>query len=187
MRLTGIVISGGILLIGMVIGAAGYSYAAQLLRSADHEPPANRVIVSDRIHTSGQPTEAQLSALRDAGYDMVINLAPPQVFGSIVREGELVAAAGIDYVNIPVDWDQPSYEDFEFFSAILNESRAARVLVHCQVNRRASLFVFLYRVVHEGAEPDEAYEDVTSVWVPDGHWLEFTSNVLARHGIDYEP
>ncbi|MGI9227661.1 MAG: hypothetical protein ACR2PU_02600 [Gammaproteobacteria bacterium] len=50
---------------------------------------------------------------------MVINLSPPQVFGSLLNEGGHVAQTGLDYVNIPVDWHNPSYDGFKFFSEIL--------------------------------------------------------------------
>ena len=164
-----------------------YAYAPELYRTTDNEPPTNLVIVSDRIHTSGQPTEAQLRGLINSGYDMVINLSPPQVFGSLQQEGGLVAQTGLRYVNIPVDWHHPMREDFKFFSDIMKLSQNKRILVHCQVNKRASLFSFLYRVIDKDVDPDEAYEKVTEVWSPDPHWLEFAKNVLARHKIEYEP
>ena len=177
----------GLLVLGIMIGAALYAYAPKLYRTADDEPPANLVVVSDRIHTSGQPTDAQLGGLKAAGYELVINLAPPQVFGSISQEGGLVAQTGLDYINIPVDWHNPGIDDFEFFSEILKQSFSRCVLVHCQANKRASLFTFLYQAVHEGMEPDEAYDNVTAVWVPNPHWLEFARTVLGKYKIDYEP
>ena len=164
-----------------------YAYAPELYLTTDIEPPVNLVIVSDQIHTSGQPTEEQLKGLINAGYVLVINLSPPQVFGSLQQEGGLVAQSGLKYVNIPVDWHNPMREDFKFFSDIMNLSQNKRILVHCQVNKRASLFTFLYRVIYQHDDPDEAYEKVTEVWSPDPHWLEFAKDVLARHKIEFEP
>ena len=178
---------GSIFLIGIVIGAIFYAYAPNLYRTASNEPPANLVIVTNNIHTSGQPTEAQLVGLRNAGYEIVINLSPPQVFGSLPREGGLVAQTGLDYVNIPVDWHNPSHEDFKIFSDIIKNSQSKRILIHCQVNKRASLFTFLYRVAYEGIEPDEAYKNVTVIWIPDAHWLKFVKETLAIYKIDYDP
>ena len=43
--------------------------------------------------------------------------------GSISDEGMLVARTGISYLNIPVDWYSPRYEDFELFSNILKQPR----------------------------------------------------------------
>ena len=177
----------GILVVGIVLGAALYAYAPEFLRSGNTEQPANFVAVSERVHTSGQPSAAQLGGLKDKGYRLIINLAPPTTLGSISDEGMLVARTGISYLNIPVDWHSPRYEDFELFSSILKQTGSMHVLVHCQVNKRASVFTFLYRVVYDGAAPDRAWENVNAVWVPDEHWRDFTRMVLRRHKIDYDP
>lgn len=168
--------------ISAAISAAGFSSAS---KAQVEEFPLNYVVAGDRLHTSGQPDSEQLLALPDRGFDLVINLATPTSPNSIPDEGTLVTRGGASYVNIPVDWQAPKYEDFEFFSGILNQSSHDQVLVHCMLNYRASLFTFLYRTVHQGVSPEEAYEAVSAVWEPEDQWLEFGQMVLARHGIDY--
>ncbi len=148
------------------------------------ELAVNHVIINDRLHTSGQPESAQLSGLADRGFEMVINLAPPTTEGAIATEGQLVAENGIAYVNIPVDWRNPTYADFALFSGVLNQSGDRRVLIHCLVNKRASMFTFLYQVVHEHVPVDEAFEFVKQVWVPEDQWVTFGKRVLDRHHID---
>ncbi|MEE8249817.1 MAG: protein tyrosine phosphatase family protein [Gammaproteobacteria bacterium] len=143
----------------------------------------NHVVINDRLHTSGQPERAQLSSLADRGFEMVINLAPPTTQGAIATEGQLVAENGIAYVNIPVDWRNPTYADFALFSGVLNQSGDRQVLVHCQVNKRASMFTFLYQVVHEQVPVDEAFEFVKQVWVPEDQWVTFGKSVLDRHDV----
>ena len=175
------------LAVGIALGAALYAYAPECFRTGSAEPPANFVVVSERIHTSGQPSAAQLGGLKDKGYGIVINLAPPETMGSISDEGMLVARTGISYLNIPVDWHSPRYQDFELFSNVLRQSGSMRVLVHCQVNKRASVFTFLFRVVHDGAAPDGAWENVNAVWVPGEQWKDFARMVLKRHKIEYDP
>jgi hypothetical protein len=76
---------------GIALGAALYAYAPEFLRTGSAEPPTNFVAVSERIHTSGQPSAAQLGGLKDKGYGLVINLAPPTTLGSISDEGMFVA------------------------------------------------------------------------------------------------
>jgi len=44
-----------------------------------------------------------------------------------------------------------------------------------------------FRVVHDGAAPDRAWENVNAVWVPDEHWKDFARMVLKRHKIEYDP
>ena len=56
------------------------------------------------------------------------------------------------------------------------------VFVHCQVNLRGSSFVFLYRVIHEGADVRESLAKLTGVWSPDPVWKRFIEETLALHG-----
>ena len=153
---------------------------------AEESNGANFVKVSDRIDTSGQPSKELLENFKVKGYSLVVNLAPPLSEGSLLEEGGLVAQSGARYVNIPVDWQQPTYNDFQFFSDVLNSQTAEKVLVHCQINMRASLFTFLYRVVHEKIDPAIALEKMTLVWAPADQWLEFAQMVLDKNKIEFE-
>jgi protein tyrosine phosphatase (PTP) superfamily phosphohydrolase (DUF442 family) len=174
------------LIIGALLGVALYLYSPLLMRTGSDEPPQNFIAISEHLATSGQPSPEQLQQLAVDGYQLVINLAPPDVFGSLPEEGYLVAANGISYVNIPVDWDRPQAEDYRLFSDILSNSSGRKVLVHCQTNKRASLFTFLYRVIHQDAPQDEAIEAVHLVWQPEAHWKTFIRAILSAHDIDDE-
>ncbi len=157
---------------------------------AQSTPPGavgvNYVAATERLHTAGQPDAATLATLGEQGFTLVVNLAPPTNPGAVPDEGKLVAEDGPTYVNIPVSWQQPTYEDFALFSAVMNGARDRKVLVHCQLNMRASAFTFLYRVVHEAVPPAEALEALRAVWIPRDQWAVFTADVLARHEIDFE-
>jgi len=148
------------------------------------ELAVNHVVVHGNLHTSGQPDSSQLSMLAERGFDLVINLAPPTSQGAVATEGKLVAENGVTYVNIPVDWLNPTYENFALFSGMLNQAGDRQILVHCQVNKRASIFTFLYQVVHTKVPVQEAFEFVEQVWIPEDQWVTFGKSVLARHGID---
>jgi protein tyrosine phosphatase (PTP) superfamily phosphohydrolase (DUF442 family) len=147
---------------------------------------ANYVAATDRLHTAGQPDAATLSTLAEQGFELVVNLAPPNNQGAVADEGKLVAEDGPTYVNIPVNWQKPTYEDFELFSAVMNGARDRKVLVHCQLNMRASAFTFLYRVIHEQTPPEQAMEALRAVWIPRDQWATFTADVLKRNNIAFE-
>ena len=159
--------------------------AATAQNDSDTPLGANYVAATDRLHTAGQPDEETLASLGDRGFELVVNLAPPTSDGAIADEGKLVAEQGPVYVNIPVDWRRPTYDDFELFSAVMNGARDRKVLVHCQANMRASAFTFLYRVVHERVPPANAFAAVQPVWIPRDQWAEFIALVLDRHGIEF--
>jgi protein tyrosine phosphatase (PTP) superfamily phosphohydrolase (DUF442 family) len=103
--------------------------------------------ISARIGTAGQPTAAQFALIREAGYDIVINLALPTSDNALADEGSLVAGLGMTYVHIPVNFTRPTAGDFEAFAGVLDAFRSRRVFVHCAMNMRVSAFVFVYRVL----------------------------------------
>jgi protein tyrosine phosphatase (PTP) superfamily phosphohydrolase (DUF442 family) len=147
----------------------------------------NIVPITDRLTTAGQPTAASLAALKDEGYGAVIYLAPPTVPDAVKDEPKLVQDQGIAFVNIPIQFDNPTPADFDAFAAALASTSGRKVLVHCQVNLRASSMVFLHRVI-VGKEPAEkAYDSVKRVWVPNRVWKAYIVSMLRRHGSDFEP
>jgi protein tyrosine phosphatase (PTP) superfamily phosphohydrolase (DUF442 family) len=158
-----------------------------LLRTGEREPPLNTVVVNDRLATSGQPSAAQLRGLRAQGYQAVINLAPADSYGSVSDEADIVRRQGLDYYHVPVRWEQPSPADFARFRAVVNGLRGRRTWVHCQMNMRASVFVFLHRVIDQRVLPKEAIGPVHAVWVPNATWREFAQAMLSHHGVAFDP
>ncbi|MBI3715171.1 MAG: protein tyrosine phosphatase family protein [Betaproteobacteria bacterium] len=144
--------------------------------------PANLVQWRPGLTSSAQPDSAYLKRAKALGYDMVINIAPPEYDGAVPEEGAILANQGVIYVNIPVAWTHPTAEDFRVFSDILDSAKKKNVLVHCQVNLRGSSFSFLYRVIQEGAAVDAAREKLTGVWMPQPTWKKFIEATLAAHG-----
>jgi protein tyrosine phosphatase (PTP) superfamily phosphohydrolase (DUF442 family) len=147
----------------------------------------NIVEISPTLVTSGQPRAAPLAGLADAGFNAVISLAPPTVPDAVADEAGIVERQGLSYLNIPIRFDNPTQEDFQAFAAALSALKDRKVLVHCQVNMRASSMVFLYRAVVLRDEPQHAYEAVTKVWSPNGRWKQFIVATLRNHGIGFDP
>jgi protein tyrosine phosphatase (PTP) superfamily phosphohydrolase (DUF442 family) len=146
------------------------------------QEPANLVNWRPGLVSAAQPTPEWLGKAKEMNYDVLVNLAPPQVHGSLPNEGGIVGAKGVYYVNIPVNFSKPTAEDFRFFTEVLKANTGRSVFVHCQVNMRGTVFTFLYRVIHEGADPREALAKMQGVWNPDGVWKKFIEDTLAAHG-----
>ena len=64
--------------------------------------------------------------------------------------------------------------------------RGKKVLVHCQVNMRASSMVFLHRVIVGRESPEEAYKSVIAVWAPHDAWKDLIVAELRRNDIAFE-
>ena len=104
-----------------------------------------------------------------------------------VRDEHLIVARqGLVFINIPIRFDGPTEDDFETFAAALKGLGARKVLVHCQVNFRASSMVFLYRAIVLNEDPKAAYRAVEKVWVPEGPWRRLIEDELHKHHIDFD-
>jgi protein tyrosine phosphatase (PTP) superfamily phosphohydrolase (DUF442 family) len=146
----------------------------------------NVVEVSSRLVTSGQPSAEALAGLKAQGFEAVIYLAPPTVADAVRDEQLIVTRQGLTFINIPIRFDNPSEADFETFSSLLNGLGSRKVLVHCQINLRASSMVFLYRTIVLKEDPRAAYEALSGVWFPDGPWRRLIEGQLRKHKIAFE-
>lgn len=147
----------------------------------------NIVAISPRLVTAGQPTAASLATLKAQGFDADIYLAPPSVPDAVREEQAIVERQGLVYFNIPIRFDDPNEADYDAFAAAMARLADRKVLVHCQVNMRASSLVFLHRVIVGDEPPDKAYEAVARVWSPRGPWKALIVKVLRKNGIGFEP
>src|ERR1700757_3355019 len=109
--------------------------------------------IDDKLGTAGQPTEEQFQAVRDAGFEAVINLALPTSDNALPHEGGIVTGLGMAYVHIPVNFQAPTAQDFRAFCGAMRAFEGRRIFVHCAANMRVSAFVYLYRVLHEHVSP----------------------------------
>jgi protein tyrosine phosphatase (PTP) superfamily phosphohydrolase (DUF442 family) len=159
------------------------------LRSADAAllQTPNVVPISPMIVTSGQPTAEALAKLSAEGFGAVIYLAPPTVPDAVPGEANIVQKQGMEFVNIPIPFGEPSAADFVSFVEAMNRFSERKVLVHCQVNLRASSMTFLYRVIVRHEDPDKAYESVAKVWSPQGPWKTLLVTELRKAGIAFQP
>ena len=122
-----------------------------------------RVISSD-LYTAGQPGPQHMAALKAQGIDTIVSLATPSEAN--VREANQAASLGMSFVSIPFGDDGPTPDDVEWFNDVMQAQEGKTVLVHCNTNRRAGVFTFLYRVLVEGVDPEEAMADVKTVFDP---------------------
>jgi protein tyrosine phosphatase (PTP) superfamily phosphohydrolase (DUF442 family) len=162
---------------------------AAFTSSAQPQPGGapNRIEITPRLITSGQPSAEALASLGAQGFEAVIYLAPPTVADAVRDEALIVGRQGLVFVNIPIKFDNPTEKDFEAFASVFAALSKRKVLVHCQINLRASAMVFLYRVIAAKEDPRVAYEAVAKVWSPDATWKSLMQTLLRKNGVNFEP
>ena len=136
--------------------------------------------VTHFLSTSGQPTEAQLSALAEEGYELIINLAlhdDPRY--SLKDETSYVKSLGIEYIHIPVQFDKPLKSDLISFFDAMESNKNKKIHVHCAANMRVTAFLGLYFLIREGKTKEEAFEPMWQIWEPDSVWSSFIDSMVA--------
>lgn len=142
----------------------------------------NYLEVTPHLGTAGQPTPEQFTELRAAGYDLVINLRPP-ASEEIAGEEQIVTGLGMDYLNIPVIWTNPTTENLQAYFQALEANQQRKVFVHCAMNYRVSAFTFLYRVLVEGVPAEEAIVAMRKIWEPNEVWPAFIEQQLKQTSV----
>ena len=173
-------------LISVLFAGVMVLMSSSVLATGDLSEIINYREYSPQFSSSGQPTAGQLKAVSEVGFKRVIYLAFSDNHTAIETEDRVVKKLGMDYVHIPVDFENPTLEDFEDFAAVINRDKAKRTLLHCQINLRASTFSFLYRVIYAGVPMAVAKQDLDAIWVPDKVWYRFIVTVLEQHGFSQE-
>ena len=153
---------------------AGLSQAGSTVDKELHKI-TNFRFVSPQLASSGMLDLDSYQYIEAYGFEHVINLIP----GNQIKERKHVQSLGLSYQQIAVDWGNPTLENFQQFVALMQSYGDAKVYVHCEMNMRASAFVYLYRVTELGVDAELAIKDMQAIWTPKGTWQAFIDQVLA--------
>ena len=134
---------------------------------------------SEQLATAGQPTEYHFALVRYAGFETIINLAPSDSTGALPDEDLIVEGLGLNYVPVPVRWQDPKITDLHRFFAIMDARKdREKLFVHCIANMRVSAFLYLYRVLREGVPEPDARAEMHRIWKPNALWQTFLDDQL---------
>lgn len=137
------------------------------------EQITNFIALGDRFATAGMPEREQFSAIAEAGYQVVVNLACLDSPGQQADEAALLESLGLQYIHIPVAWENPQLSDVERFFEALETHSQQRIFIHCVLNYRVSAFVYLFRTLRQAIPHEQAWADLNRIWHPEGKWAAF--------------
>jgi protein tyrosine phosphatase (PTP) superfamily phosphohydrolase (DUF442 family) len=142
----------------------------------------NYQAVNERLITGGQPTAEQLQAVAAEGFEAVINLATDSPGRSLEDEAGLVGSLGMLYYSIPVDWGNPTLDDFRRFEELLDRLAGTKLLIHCAANFRVTAFYGLYALKRLGWSEIQAEALRRPVWQGSDYpvWEQFIRQVKAQ-------
>jgi len=133
----------------------------------------------DRLTSSGQPNEQQLRGLARSGVAHIVNLGLHTHEHALPDEAGSVAALGMEYIHIPVEFERPTEEDFARFCEVMRALEGRTVHVHCIVNARVSAFLYRYRRDYLAVSERIARDALEAIWSPGGVWAAFIGDAAA--------
>lgn len=138
--------------------------------------------VDQAVATSGQPTLAQLESAAEEGITTIINLGLLGQSYSLQDEAGLVRSLGMNYHPIPVDWENPTEENFMEFEKLLKGLPEGKLLIHCAANFRASAFYALYGLRNLGWSESRVEALMTPIWQGSQYpvWEDFFRRIKSQ-------
>ena len=117
-------------------------------------------VVDGHIYRGTQPCSSDYAGLRSLGVDTVVDLRD-DAKDSSRRDAE---AAGLRYVNIPMDdGDRPYDEQIAAFLRVVTSADNGKCFVHCAGGRhRTGATIAIYRIAVQGWTPDAAFAEMES-------------------------
>jgi uncharacterized protein (TIGR01244 family) len=140
----------------------------------------------DELATAGQPSEEQFREACEAGFEVVINLAPDGLESSLPGEDMLLESLGLEYHHIPVAWGEPRLDQLEKFEELMGAVAEKRTLVHCQANYRVTAFFAMYATSKLGWDDERADALINRIWAVradyemDENWKSFIAAARRR-------
>ncbi|WP_251140129.1 hypothetical protein [Alteromonas sp. ALT199] len=174
--------------LGLALSASVNAHATALKTSTDTQVKETTPTLSTLtnyqenapfMYSSGLPDASHLSLLKEKGVTHVIDLIPGNRSSEILTTSEL----GLDYFNVPVDWEAPTLANFLNYAAFMQsvDVKKDKVLTHCKLNWRGAAFTYLYRINVLGESEQTAKTDLMAIWHPNPTWYIFMNEVITHY------
>ncbi|WP_026072862.1 beta-lactamase hydrolase domain-containing protein [Nodosilinea nodulosa] len=114
-----------------------------------------RTVNADVAVANCQLSPEQIQQVAEAGYKAVLNLRSPQEDGTLTDEQAQVEAAGLSYINIPV---QPNNITPDLIDQVLQalDGLPKPVMTHCRTGLRAGSMVLMHQATRNGMDAETA-------------------------------
>lgn len=132
-------------------------------------------VVPGKLYRGAQPSYEEIKALKAQGVKTILDLRKDDSLFedhtiTIEDEEKFAQSLGMNFVSVPLDgFDAPKDSDINTIEYnVLNNPSLQPVFVHCYHGEdRTGLVIGLYRVLFQGVDPKQAYEEMKQLGY---HW-----------------
>lgn len=134
------------------------------------------------LATSGQPSQAQFEALKEAGAQVVLDLRDPKEARPF-DEPAVVTGLGMQYINIPIGPMTPLNDGLmDQILTVLRQHANDQVVMHCASANRVGGALIPYLVIDQKMEQDDAIDAAQRIGLRSMEYVDWALGYLERHG-----
>ena len=138
--------------------------------------------VETTIACGGSTKPEAIKEIANMGFKSVINLRLASEQGALVEEeGQAVKAAGMRYVHLPFDAQNPDPHLIDNFIAAVTAPANQPAYVHCAAGGRAASLWMVKRVLADGWDEQRALTEANALGLND-RFRPFALNYIHSHG-----
>jgi uncharacterized protein (TIGR01244 family) len=147
------------------------------------EGAVNYTRVEATVACGGATAPEAFPQLAAWGFRSVINLRQATEKGANVEaEAEAVRAAGLIYLHIPLDSDNPSFEAVDRFLEAVARPEHQPVYIHCGTANRVGAVWLIKRVLQDGWPLEKALAEAEAIGLRRPATRQFALDYLASRG-----
>jgi protein tyrosine phosphatase (PTP) superfamily phosphohydrolase (DUF442 family) len=146
----------------------------------------NACEIVPNLITGGQPSAAQLRALKDAGGDLVLDIRDPME-SRPVDEAVMVRELGMQYVNIPVRAGSLDDSTMEKILGVLRGAGSKTIFFHCGSGNRVAGALLPFFILDQKMDEKDAIEQAMRVGLRSPELLEWGLDYARRNQPPREP
>lgn len=129
-------------------------------------------MIHAHLCTSAQPTATELLAIKEAGYQTIVNIALTDASPHLDGEDKICLDLGLEYIHVPLSWEYPDSGTALFILEMIDHLvQRQKVWLHCAKNYRVASLMALYRQYYLGMAVDEVDHLLHEVWQPNETWV----------------
>ena len=125
------------------------------------------------LSSGAQPLEEQIKALKDLGFEVIVNISPSSARNALHEESLFVEQRQMDYIHVPVDCSNLRTIHYSTFKGIMNGLEGKKVFVHCGGNIKSSNLIHMYHVLEKGTDETESLKTLKKIQNPEDKWFKY--------------
>ena len=153
---------------------------SRLLDAIATVPNASEPIAG--IVTGGQPGAADLTALRAAGCEVVVDNRDPMEPRPF-DEPAAVRAAGMEYVNIPIVHGAVTIATMQQMHDAVKKLGGKKALLHCSSGNRTAAALIPYLIIDKKMDEEAAVETAMKMGLRSADLMELALEYTRRLGV----